>query len=1287
MTGGDGAGERDGTGAGERKGTGTGERERTGDARGRGDILREELARLLDAAGGVPDGSDALDVLWIARLSGLDPVGAERFANGGQPTATSSSETPQPPVLPDDHPARHSGRRPPQARLHLPAATPGTAPMRPGDAHAVRVAQPRALPDTLGLARALRPLRQTVPATRARTLDVAATAAASGDTGLLLPVLRPATERRFSVDLLIDTGTTMTVWYRLADELRTLLSRHGAFADVRAWALHTDGPEPTLARFRRGAQAPTPTRRWQQALVDPTGRRAVLVLTDGVGPSWYGDELPATLADWSRRRPVAALQVLPSRLWHRTALRTAPVRARGTEAARATIEVRSTGPLPGIPRGRAGIDARTRIRWLPVLEVSGDWLTPWARLLSGSTTDWTPLEAVALTEADRPSPPVEAGAPGGPADPPALIERFEEGYSPEAFRLLRLLAAAPLSLPVMRLVQRTMLPSSTPMHLAEIFLSGLLVRSTPARPGEDPDQVAYDFRPGVREALLGRLTRTESLRVLRQVWDGVSERVGRTFGGVTDFAAWAAVAANGGLDGLELPPESRAFAEVAVTVFKGIGGDYAEMVARQAGAWASAVPADPVPADLVSGDPMPGDPMPADPLPDVGGKRRREWLPRLFSRSRSRPREQPLDVGRQMEKERRRPLRAEVPLTKEDVRGGARVSHQVPPLPMPYVHRDESEDVLRVVRAGRPGAFTLRRSATCVIEGAQGVGKSTLAGYCARKEEKGFTMVRWIRAHDRRTMLEDLARLAHELGVSRVLAGPFPASLLSNLHDHLRANPGWLLVYDGVTTEALTPYPDEPADARTWCLPPEGYGSVLVTLAEGASWPETRHKRVTLGDFSRDQAGMYLRQALAMYRGELWDRITELTDLVEIEGTNPRALAQLVSTLTTRRVPVFHHVQEELATRRGMDRCLTSLVWITQDDEFVGTGIAVGPDAVLTSGIDPEAGVVRCHQLSGESMSVVRATSAEMRPGLTLMQLKEPAFSSMPTAGTGTGTDTDTDSAAVVAAWHTHPNRGASWPGVHFVPASSEAHLPPPGAVLIDVEGRLHGMVARVAEGGTVRVPLNSELVDVWARMLRLLKDQDQDQDQERKRKPRATRTGARRHERLIYLSYARTSTPDKGHGSPERRFFADLAQHLAQVMPFDEESIGFVEQDVAVGETGWDRMEEDLKGSTVFVPLYSPQYLESSLTPRVWEVISWRWLIHGRRGTPVAVPVVWTPVDPGQLPREIQNLPYRFEEFGGRYAEEGLLGLWESGSYREYHQVVRRIATMIVEAVQASDP
>ncbi|MER7703995.1 ATP-binding protein [Kitasatospora sp. NPDC097605] len=590
--------------------------------------LREALAGLLDPAGGGPTAEDVADVLWIARVAarsapptaGRPPSAAGRPARPAPPaplpplapplpppsasTATVGPSAPVPPPRPSLPPAPPPPRDHRPAPRRAPAATPrppappaagpraalhareGTAaPDTPGAAgarggHIVQVTQPAALAGGLDLARALRPLRRPVDAPGRATLDEEATVEATAETGILLPAWRPAQQPHFSVDLLVDTGATMAVWHRLAGELSTLLERHGAFADVRCWALGTDGPVPTLEPFHRRrpvrpSEGTAQRAHWSRPLADPTGRRILLVLTDGVGPAWYHTELPGFLARAVAARPTAALQVLPRRLWHRTALRTAPVEARAAVAGRAVPEFRSDAALPGVPRGVRGAADRARVRWLPVLEVDADWLSPWAELTAGRTAGWTPMLAAPVAGVPRPRRPPVTAEDGVP--PGRRVERFRAGSSPTAYRLACHLAAAPLSLPLMRLVQRATVPESGQTDLAELFVSGLIESRGTA---EDPDEQVYDFRTGVREELLGELTRTESVHVLKHVLTRVSGRVAATFGGTLDFRALATVGPDG--SGVLLPDRSLPFAEVALAVLAGAGGRHADLATRLA---------------------------------------------------------------------------------------------------------------------------------------------------------------------------------------------------------------------------------------------------------------------------------------------------------------------------------------------------------------------------------------------------------------------------------------------------------------------------------------------------------------------------------------------------------------------------------------------------------------------------------------------------------------------------------------------------------------------------------
>ncbi|MEU7072295.1 SAV_2336 N-terminal domain-related protein [Streptomyces narbonensis] len=561
----------------------------------------DEFLRLL-ASGpeiGSPTVDDVADVLWLAR----HVTGRTRTLHEGDTAAVpsddgtadrpaeeySAPDADVPPAAVDAGPHRGAaegehglrddeprGGNGPLVEL-FPTGTPSrlgpTSSVSDGAstgtrASAVRVPGAFALADGLALSRALRPLKREVRAPGPLVLDEAASATASAEARFPLPVRRPATEPWLSVDLVVDAGPSMVMWHNFSAELRTLLERHGAFRDVRCWSMSACDGRIDLVPFRRRGQRPgrgQGLRRSPEQLADPTGRRAVLVLTDGVGPAWHRDRIGPVLRHWARTSPVAILQVLPRRLWHRTSLRPVPVLAAAqSRTGRSVPLIHAADPMM-TPLATAQPEC-----WIPVLEVDAQWWEPWAEVVAGTSIGSTPLLAVPVAGVGAgpgvPDSPVRTV----PAGPWADLDRFRAEASATAFELAGYLAAAPLTLPVMRLVQRAMLPASGPMHLAEVFLSGLLVAvDGPYAENLDPETVLYDFGPGIRDQLLDTLTRRESMQVL-DVLSGVSGAVAQRFGGTLDFRALAPV---GDPDSpFSIPTTALPFARVAMSVLRGLGG-------------------------------------------------------------------------------------------------------------------------------------------------------------------------------------------------------------------------------------------------------------------------------------------------------------------------------------------------------------------------------------------------------------------------------------------------------------------------------------------------------------------------------------------------------------------------------------------------------------------------------------------------------------------------------------------------------------------------------------------
>ncbi|MFE5968562.1 SAV_2336 N-terminal domain-related protein [Streptomyces sp. NPDC056463] len=542
----------------------------------------EELTRRLRAGGQDPTAEEVADAVWLAQWlprASPDPVdgavdgagdgraedlGGLRAAVEGRDPATGDGDDPGNALTG----AGADGERGPgddsgtgQVTGHGTGAGPdpgddGRRPVRPSEdvdiallvgprGHGaartqrnrtlpVRAPGANALPGLLGLQKALRPLRHYAhfPVRPGEGhLDEEATAEHSAAAGILTPVLRPAAGRRPDIQLLMDSGPAMVVWTRMVEELRQACQQSGAFRDVQVHRLYDTGDGAPLVTTTSGADG-RPRLRPGDQLHDPTGRRLTLIVSDCVGPLWQRGAAQRLIHQWPRQSPIALVQPLPPRLWPRTALTVEP------------------GLLlrPASPGGHTGFQpdeepwepAAPDTRAVPVLTPTPEAFASWARLHaghgSGGVRGWA---AMIAPEPPRPSAQAASTArtasPGrarSPRSDEELLRAFTAGASPGALRLAVHLAAAPLALPVMQLVQRAMLPDTGPMELAEVLLSGLLRQL----PGPSP-YPCFSYPPGVQQHLLGSLDRSAAALVLKHC----SEYVERNFGqGMRNFPALAA---------------------------------------------------------------------------------------------------------------------------------------------------------------------------------------------------------------------------------------------------------------------------------------------------------------------------------------------------------------------------------------------------------------------------------------------------------------------------------------------------------------------------------------------------------------------------------------------------------------------------------------------------------------------------------------------------------------------------------------------------------------------------
>lgn len=712
------------------------------------------------------------DALWLRNHL---PSHVERFdrrAEPGVPERTpprGSAPTPADGAPPASPPPQTNAPSPPaQAGLFL-AAPPegrwtGDAPVSGGTRADVPAAS--ALPHRADLVRALRPFRRRTPSRSAKVLDESATADRIADTGVWLPELRPFPDRWLELVLIVDAGPSMAVWQETIEAFHTLTRQLGAFQNVRV--LRLDSSAADHVSLRADGTAWHPGR-----LLGRTRQRLILVLSDCVGPAWESGTVTAQLEDWGRTSATAVVHMLPQRLWRGCPVSFLPVRLsrRGLDPVNSALRVRMRDGSPwpgGVP--------------VPVVELEPRWMAPWAALMTGGMRD--PLPAMALcpaalqAEGDVSADAAwrQDGTAEGRVTPRQRIERFRRRASPSALRLALHLSAVPLNLPVMRLVQQSVLPGSRPADLAEILLGGLLFRTSGT--GEattGPSAVEFEFHNGVRELLLGGISRADALRVWRQGCEYVSRRMG------SEIAFPALMAAPGTDETMRI---SRPFAAVAISVLNAVGGRYRELAERIAEA----------PADA----PLPG-------LPFAG--------PRTLTANGAEPRTsgvrriEPSAGGGEMS------IPTPEPAPSSASAGDPATWRGVPPRNPNFTGR---EKLLLELRG------QLKSSVTALLphalHGMGGVGKTQIALEYIYRFADDYDLICWIPAAEPAQTRDALAGLAEDLGVPH--GGDVARTVDRVLQSLRRGTPyrRWLLVFDNAdSVEAVQPY-----------LPASG-GHIIVT--------------------------------------------------------------------------------------------------------------------------------------------------------------------------------------------------------------------------------------------------------------------------------------------------------------------------------------------------------------------------------------------------------------------------------------------------------------------------
>ena len=530
------------------------------------------------------DGENVADLLWL--VSYIDaPVPRDDLAENAEDAAPDSvrveiddsEPAPLPEVSPEltltvDQPQSTQPESTQKSRQGIPFQTP-TAP---------------ALRKTLPLGRSLRPLMRKVESYLREELDETATAEQTAQRQFCVPVMRPARERWLELALVIEDSASSFLWRQTIQDFRQVLERQGAFRTVTTWYLQTGTGHDIKLFAQRPAGDAMPRSRSPKELLEASGRRLIFVISDCISPAWRERSLQAEYLDlWAQHGPVVIVQMLPARLWRRTALAEGskvPLFARRPGATNAQLFSPALAePLAdGIRAAESGLK-------MPVITLEPTAVGRWARMLAGfgdtpSVGIWfepgwqeDALEVLpSASVTDGSGSAVEGESVNALAE--RLVSRFCATASETARELAALMALVPVDLSLVYIIQAKLLPESTPLHVAEVFLSGLVERV-----GHEAEPVAetagsffavhrrYDFVAGVRDILLDVVEVPAAEIVLNEISAYICQRINRS---MRNFTALLRLKEDLDAEGEEFAE----FARVTKQSLRRLGGEYAALV-------------------------------------------------------------------------------------------------------------------------------------------------------------------------------------------------------------------------------------------------------------------------------------------------------------------------------------------------------------------------------------------------------------------------------------------------------------------------------------------------------------------------------------------------------------------------------------------------------------------------------------------------------------------------------------------------------------------------------------
>ena len=404
----------------------------------------------------------------------------------------------------------------------------------------------------------LKILRQQSYSLTDEVLDEDATVEYIANTQIWNVVTKPKQELKFTLNIIIEKSESMMVWEEMTKDFVSAVSGFIFFKNLKVYYL-----EESEKEFQLYSDKKCQSKVSVNVFHSLEQRNLTMLMSDCISQPWSDERGYKFLQNITQLTPFMILNMLPQRIWKRTILDD-------------TWRIKFTHKkgwlnqklISDIDEDACKVD-ENHIK-VPMTTFDTISLKHWSNLIVGKKKNWlygSLFEAKWFNH-----PPQTIKESQEEEDAVELVRDFEIFASPMAQKLAIYFSTVPLSLDIMKIVQKVSLPESTHTHLAEVFLSGLLKKTANRTKSE---KVIYEFVDGVREVLKEKLYLHKKIDVLKENSSFIAKELDSTI----DFLAL--MENPNSVDGVEIGENDRVFAEMIADVFDEMGGEYGEVVKQK----------------------------------------------------------------------------------------------------------------------------------------------------------------------------------------------------------------------------------------------------------------------------------------------------------------------------------------------------------------------------------------------------------------------------------------------------------------------------------------------------------------------------------------------------------------------------------------------------------------------------------------------------------------------------------------------------------------------------------